>query len=106
MWTLPLLADVVTPRNPPRILPRERSSVKASLPLVLALVLALFGASACAPYASETAPPRVIRVATQSPLSGPYQAEGGEALMLAAKLAVQELGGVLSKHGLLVELVS
>jgi branched-chain amino acid transport system substrate-binding protein len=96
----------VTARSPSRILPRERSRVKASLTPVLALFLALFGAAACAPYASETSPPRLIRIATQSPLSGPYQAEGGEAVMLAAKLAVQELGGALKKHGLRVELVS
>jgi branched-chain amino acid transport system substrate-binding protein len=69
------------------------------------LLLALFGA-ACAPSASQTSPPRVIRIAAQSPLSGPYQPQGGEALMLAAKLAVEELGGALKKRGLLVELVS
>ena len=96
----------MTARGPSRILPRGRPSVKASLLLLPTLILALSVAVACAPYASQTSPPRLIRIATQSPLSGPYQAEGGEALMLAAKLAVQELGGALKKYGLLLELVS
>ena len=88
-------------RGPSRILPRARSSVKA----VVTLVLALSGASACAPFASESSPPRLIRIATQSPFSERYLAEG-QALMLAVRLAVDELGGALRKHGLAVEVAN
>ena len=88
-------------RGPFRILPRARPSVKAAV----ALVLTLLGASACAPYASESSPPRLIRIATQSPLSERYLPEG-QALMLAVRLAVEELGGALSKHGLAVEVAN
>jgi len=50
-------------------------------------------------------PSRLIRVATQSPFSERYLAEG-QALMLAVRLAVDELGGALRKHGLAVEVVN
>ena len=88
-------------RGPSRILPRAGSGVKAAVTFVLALL----GASACAPYASESSPPRVIRIATQSPLSERYLADG-QALMLAVRLAVDELGGVLRKYGLAVEVAN
>src|SRR5262249_50100707 len=45
---------------------------------------------------------RVVRIATQSPFSERYLVEG-QALMLAVRLAVDELGGTLRKHGLTVE---
>ena len=88
-------------RGPSRILPRARSSVKA----IVTLAFALSGASACAPFASESSPPRLIRIATQSPFSERYLAEG-QALMLAVRLAVDELGGALRKHGLAVEVAN
>jgi branched-chain amino acid transport system substrate-binding protein len=101
MRMVPLLPDVVAARGPSRILPRERPSVKA----IVALVLALLGVAACARHARELTPARVVRIATQSPFSERYMAEG-RALMLAARLAVDELGGALTKHGLALEVAN
>jgi branched-chain amino acid transport system substrate-binding protein len=101
MWSLPLLPGFVAARGPSRILPRSRSGVKAAV----TLVLALSGTSACVPYASESSPPRLIRIASQSPFSERYLAEG-QALMLAVRLAVDELGGSLRKYGLAVEVAN
>src|SRR6266446_2060133 len=115
MRMVPLLPNVVAARGPSRILPRERPSVKASDVLVVTLrrlpaavtlaALLVLGASSCAPHASPAAPSRLIRIATQSPFSERYVAEG-QALMLAVRLAVDELGGALRKHGLDVEVVN
>ena len=69
------------------------------------LALVVLGVSACASYAPVSAPTRTIRIATQSPISERYLAEG-QALMLAVRLAVDELGGALRKYGLAVEVAN
>lgn len=69
------------------------------------LALLVLGVSACASYAPVSAPTRTIRIATQSPISQRYLAEG-QALMLAVRLAVDELGGALRKYGLAVEVAN
>jgi branched-chain amino acid transport system substrate-binding protein len=72
--------------------------------LTLSLTLALLTLSAACGLA-HVAPPRSVRIATQSPLSGPYAAQG-EAVRLAVALAVAQLGGVLAGDGLAVEIVN
>src|SRR2546423_7282479 len=107
MWSLPLLSGFVAARGPRRILPRARASVKASdihrltprrLPVAVTLALLVLSASSCVPHTSPSAPARLIRIATQSPFSERYIAEG-QALMLAVTHAVDELGGALGEAG-------
>jgi branched-chain amino acid transport system substrate-binding protein len=99
MWSVPLLPGVIATRGPGRILPRARAGVKA------VIVLAALGLAACAPFVAPPGPARVIRIATQSPFSERYVAEG-QALMLAVRLAVAELGGDLTRYGLSVEVAN
>jgi len=72
---------------------------------VCTLTFVLVCALPHAPRAVQQGPPVRVRIATQSPLSGRSKVQG-EGLMLAVKLAVDQLGGVLSKLGLAVEVVS
>lgn len=68
--------------------------------LALALLAAVvFTACASAP----SGPPRVIRIATQSPLTG-EQAAQGEAIMLGARVAIDDYRSTLRAKGLAVEL--
>jgi branched-chain amino acid transport system substrate-binding protein len=48
--------------------------------------------------------PAIVRIATQSPLSGP--GPGGEAIRLGAQLAIEQLGRPLGQMGFRVELLS
>jgi branched-chain amino acid transport system substrate-binding protein len=105
MWTFPLLPGVVRLRYPFRILPRARPSVKAACAALVPLAVAVVGTVACSTHALQRADPRVIRIASQSPFSERYLAEG-QALMLAVRLAVAELGGALRKYGLVVEVAN
>lgn len=93
----------MTFRGPSRILPREGAGVKA----LLAALLALAAALALPPVspAAEPSRPRAVRIATQSPLTVRYEADG-EALKHAVTLAVQELGGTLRRRGITVEVAS
>jgi len=61
-------------------------------------------AAACAATA-ERAPLLTVRVATLSPLSERFEAQG-QALMQAARLAVEESAGRLARRGLAVELAA
>jgi branched-chain amino acid transport system substrate-binding protein len=76
-----------------------RHRVRLVLALLAVLAVALVPASELGAQGKGT-----IKVATQSPLSG-GQAALGEGIKLGTQLAVEQLGGNLSKQGFKVELV-
>src|SRR5215475_1878237 len=76
-----------------------RHRVRLVLALLAVLAVALVPASELGAQGKGT-----IKVATQSPLSG-GQAALGEGIKLGTQLAVEQLGGTLTKQGFKVELV-
>ena len=68
----------------------------------IAAVLAVLACST--PGIAPAQGPAIVRIATQSPLSGP--GPGGEAIRLGAQLAIEQLGRPLGQMGFRVELLS
>ncbi|HXF60677.1 MAG TPA: branched-chain amino acid ABC transporter substrate-binding protein [Caldilineaceae bacterium] len=66
---------------------------------------AVENAPADLPVATANDSPRVVKLATQSPLSGP-QSVLGVAIKNGAELAIEQLGGKLEDKGVTLELVS
>ena len=70
--------------------------------VLAALASMLLGLGHCAAPGKEPSQSRAIKIATQSPLTGP-QAWGGEAITVGAQLAVEKFKGPLESAGFVVE---